>query len=163
LSQVSDPDQVIDHHPSTCAGCAQPLTRARHAGVRRCQVFDLPPPAGLQVTEHRYHRLACMCGHATTADPAPGAGAPAGYGPRLSAGGAYLLTPHHLPLQRTAQILADLYGTPAVSTGWLAGLAGRAHALLEDFDARVRRAIAASPVVHADETGARAAGTGHWV
>lgn len=162
LSQVTDPDQVIDHHPSTCAGCAQPLTQARHRGARRCQVFDLPPPAGLQVTEHRYHRLACVCGHATTAEPAPGAGAPAGYGPRLAATGAYLMSAHHLPVERTAEILADLCGAP-VSTGWLAGLAGRAHTLLEDFDAWVRRAITASPVVHADETGARAAGAGHWV
>lgn len=48
--------------------------------------------------------------------------------------GAHLMSAHHLPLQRTTQILADLYRTPAVSTGWLAGLAGHSHTLLEDFD-----------------------------
>lgn len=162
LFQVDDPDQVIDHLPSSCAGCDQPLRAARHTGARRCQVFDLPEPAGLRVTEHRYHRLRCACGHSTTAEPVPGASAPASYGPRISAAGAYLMSAHHLPVERASEIMADVCAAP-VSTGWLAGLGRRAHALLEGFDTAVRTALASAPVAHADETGARVAGAGHWV
>ncbi|WP_081748825.1 IS66 family transposase [Nocardiopsis sp. CNT312] len=162
LCQRADPDRVIDHYPPVCGGCEAPLRAARPAGVRACQVFDLPEPAGLEVTEHRYHRLRCSCGHTTAAPTVPGAAAPACYGPRIAAVGAYLTSAHHLPVERTAEIMGDLLAA-RVSTGWLAGLARRAHTLLEGFDAAVRQAITASPVVHADETGARAAGAGHWV
>ncbi|USY20462.1 IS66 family transposase [Nocardiopsis exhalans] len=162
LCQVADPDQVIDHHPRVCGGCERPLQAARPAGVRSCQVFDLPEPADLVVTEHRYHRLRCPCGHSTAAEPMPGANVPVRYGPRASAAGAYLMSAHHLPVERASEIMADLLGA-RVSTGWLAGLGRRAHTLLEGFDTQVRRAITASPVVHADETGARVAGAGHWV
>ncbi|CAM3887447.1 IS66 family transposase [Nocardiopsis rhodophaea] len=162
LCQTPTPDQVIDHYPHVCGGCEAPLPVARPAGVRACQVFDLPEPAGLEVTEHRYHQLRCACGHTTAAPTEPGASAPACYGPRIAAVGAYLTSAHHLPVERAGEIMGDLLAA-RVSTGWLAGLGKRAHTLLEGFDAWARHAITASPVVHADETGARAAGAGHWV
>jgi transposase len=162
LAQTAEADHVVDHYPPTCTGCQEPLKAARPAGARRCQVFDLPQPAGLEVTEHRYHRLRCACGHTTGADPLPGATAPTCYGPRLSAAGAYLMSAHHLPVVRAAEILTDLCGAP-VSTGWLAALAGRAHQRLGKFEDALKAAIASAPVAHADETGARVAGAGHWV
>lgn len=162
LAQVTDPDQALDHYPPTCAGCRAPLAAARPAGVRRCQVFDLPQAVGLEVVEHRYHRLRCACGHTTGADPLPGACTPVSYGPRLSAAGAYLMSAHHLPVERAGEVLADLCGAK-VSTGWLATLGERAHHLLEPFEEAVKAALVSAPVVHADETGARVAESGHWV
>jgi transposase len=162
LAQTSTPDQVIDHYPTTCAGCDRPLEQARYQGVRRCQVFDLPEPAGLEVVEHRYHRLACACGTTTSPDPVPGASTPASYGPRISAMGAYLTAAHHLPVERAREILADTLGAP-VSAGWLTGLAAKAHDKLEGFERALKAALVSAAVVHADETGARVDGAGHWV
>ena len=55
LRQTSEPDEIIDHYPHVCPGCQHSLSDVvcdRH--VRR-QVFDLPPPPPLFVTEHRAH------------------------------------------------------------------------------------------------------------
>ncbi len=69
---------------------------------------------------------------------------------------------HHLPVERAAEIFADVCAAH-VSTGWLAALSARAHQRLEPFETVLKAAIAASPVMHADETGARVAGANHWV
>ncbi|WP_425546553.1 IS66 family transposase zinc-finger binding domain-containing protein [Amycolatopsis minnesotensis] len=55
---MDDPDQVVDHVPSSCGECGTGLRRCDEVGVTRRQVVDLPevrPP----VTEHRLHRLRC--------------------------------------------------------------------------------------------------------
>ena len=56
LRRTDHPDRVKDHVPSSCKGCGSPLSDAAKAGtpVAR-QVFDLPEPRPLEVTEHRTH------------------------------------------------------------------------------------------------------------
>lgn len=129
--------------------------------VRR-QEFDLPERIRLRVTEHRLLACRCGCGTVTTADAPAGVDAPAQYGPGVAAVAAYLLVAHHLPVKRTAQILADLLAAP-VSTGWVAGQIPRTAAGLTGFARRVTEAVAAAPVVHFDETGTRVCGRNRWV
>lgn len=51
-----------------------------------------------------------------------------------------------------------------ISTGWLAGVRGRAARGLEQrFVARMRRLLATAPVLHADETPGRASGGPSYV
>jgi transposase len=76
--------------------------------------------------------------------------------------GCYLLVHQHLPIDRAAQLLADVLGAP-VATGTLAGVVAEGAAGLGDFAATVRDLLAAAPVAHFDETGARVAGRLHWV
>ncbi|MEV6449661.1 IS66 family transposase [Amycolatopsis sp. NPDC051716] len=162
LALVEDPDQVVDHVPSSCSGCGAGLRRRDEVGVTRRQVVDLPEvrPA---VTEHRLHRLRCHgCRQVTTA-PAPAeATAPACYGPNVTALAAYLLTYQHIPVARTAQLLADVLGLP-VSTGWVAGVLTPVATHLEGFAAQVEQALRAAPVAHFDETGIRVAGKNWWL
>src|SRR5471030_2497508 len=60
LSRVETPDDITDHFPETCSGCGGTLTGATVTGHIARQVFDLPEPQPLIVTEHRAH--ACLCG-----------------------------------------------------------------------------------------------------
>src|SRR6201995_5868266 len=53
LRRTEAPDAIIDHYPPTCAGCGAPLIRAMATGHAARQVFDLPDPQPLVVTEHR--------------------------------------------------------------------------------------------------------------
>jgi transposase len=53
LCQVETPDATIDHYPEACAICGEPLTAAMATFAR--QVFDLPEPRPLIVTEHCEH------------------------------------------------------------------------------------------------------------
>ena len=68
LRQVADPDVVIDHYPSACSGCGAGLDPDTSVGHSARQVFDLPEPRPLVVTEHRAHDCRCAaCGAQTRA------------------------------------------------------------------------------------------------
>ncbi|WP_432824394.1 IS66 family transposase [Dactylosporangium sp. CA-092794] len=161
LTQVDEPDAVVDHRPVACAGCGEVLAGVAPVGFEARQVFDLPPMR-LAVTEHRLWRCACACGTHTTAAAPVGVDAPAQYGPSIAALTVYLLVGHHTPVDRTAQILADLFGA-APSAGWIAGLTGRAATRLTGFTQRLRQVLRTAAVVHFDETGLRVAGRLRWL
>ena len=117
LEIVTDPDEVIDHLPGACGGCGADLGDAAPAGVVVRQVRDVPL-AEVRVVEHRLHRRACRCGKVSTAAAPAGVHGPAVYGPNLRAVAVYLVVYQHVPVERAAQLIADLTGA-APSTGWV--------------------------------------------
>lgn len=161
LAQVDRPDEVVEHRPSRCAGCRAGLADAQVVDVVRRQVFDLPP-VKMTVTEHRLASCRCGCGTVTGATGPAGINAPTQYGPAVAALAAYLVVGHHVPVKRTAQILADLCGA-SVSVGWVNAQTARTAVGLTGFAERVRQVLAAAAVVHFDETGARVCGRLRWV
>ncbi|HSJ46479.1 MAG TPA: IS66 family transposase, partial [Euzebyales bacterium] len=161
LAQTADPDEVIEHAPERCHGCDASLDDADVAGVVRRQVFDIPP-LRLRVTEHRAQRRRCGCGQVTTAGFPDEARSPACYGPGVRAVICYLAVYQHLPVDRTAKLLADLLGAP-VSTGTVAAVAAQAGDAVAPATEIVRQRLIAAGVVCVDETGARVAGRLHWV
>jgi transposase len=79
LRQVAEPDHTIDHLPEACPACRSALAMSTGYGAR--QVFDLPEPQPLAVTEHRAHT--CRCGHCGERAEFPdGVAAPVQYGSR---------------------------------------------------------------------------------
>lgn len=161
LESRPDPDEIQVHVPDSCGSCGADLADAPVVGDQRRQVFDLPP-IRLRAVEHRAQRRACSCGALTTAPFPAGATAPVCYGPGVAALGAYLLGRQHLPVARAAELMSEGFGVP-VSTGWLAGVLPAAAEGLDGFLAVMRGQLAASPVAHFDETGARVAATLRWV
>ena len=162
LEQIADPDVIVRHTPSVCAGCDNDLAGAAEVAVTRRQVFDIPEPT-VVVTEHQIVTLACPCGHHTTGDVPAGVTAPAVYGPRIAAIGVYLLHGQFLSIGRTADALRDLFGlpvAPATVTAWVKrtalGIIDRVLPVIRD---RIRQA----PVVHFDETGLRVEGRLAWL
>ena len=86
LGRIETPDAVIDHYPSACAGCGAPLTEEMATGHTARQVFDLPKPPPLIVTEHRAHECRCAaCGAQTRASFPDWVTAPVQYGKRIGA------------------------------------------------------------------------------
>lgn len=160
LAQVPDPDRVVVHAPGECRGCGADLADAPVEDVERRQVFDLPEQRR-EVTEHRVERRRCICGCRTTAAFPAEARAPTCWGPRVRAYAIYLLVRQHLPVERTAELLADMLGAP-VSTGWLATLPKEGAERLSGFMDDLADRVADSDVVHADETGTRVAGAKWW-
>src|SRR4051794_15905884 len=98
----------------------------------------------------------------TSAAGPAGVSAPVSYGPHAAAIAVYLCLGQHLPVERTAGLLAEVFGTP-MATGTVAAWTHRAAAGLEPFTAAARRALAEAELVHADETGLRVAGRLHWL
>ncbi len=81
-----------------------------------------------------------------------------GSDPRCARGRALLTCAHYLPVGRSRELLEALTAVD-VSTGFLAGVRGRAARRLErNFLAHMRQLLAAAPVLHAGETPGRAAG-----
>ena len=117
LALVDDPDEVIEHLPGCCRGCGADLADGEPVAVVRRQVHDIPPVRPV-IIEHRLHRRRCGCGAVTVAAAPPGVGGPTQYGPSLRALAVYLLVFQHVPVARTAQLIADLTGARP-STGWV--------------------------------------------
>jgi transposase len=157
------PDEQVEHPPERCEGCDADLADAeRLEGGESRQVFDLPQGALLRVVEHVAERRRCGCGRVSSGEFPAGVRAPTQYGPGVRALGVYLCVFQHLPYDRAAQTLRDIAGA-AVSTGTLTTWVTAAAAGLCDFDERLRGLLAAAPVAHFDETGARIAGRLGWV
>lgn len=161
LSQVRDPDQVVEHAPTQCGGCGARLDEANVLGASRRQVFDLPPPRP-QVTEHRMQSRRCSCGTVTTAAAPAAATAPACYGPRVRALAVYFLHVQHLPVARTATLLAEVYQMP-VSEGFLAGVLTDAGQRAQQTTGDLRALLDQARVAHFDETGVRVDGQLKWL
>jgi transposase len=161
LALVADPNERKRHEPGPCTGCGASLVDAPEAGMERRQVFDLPPLT-VRVTEHQLIARRCSCG-ATTRGTAPqGVSAPVQYGPRITAIIVYLYVGQFLSKKRTAQALAELFGTP-IAEGTVASMTKRAADGLDGFLTEVTDRLAASEVAGFDETGLRVAGRLHWV
>lgn len=163
LEPAATPDEQVEHRPERCEGCDGDLADAEAlVGGESRQVFDLPQGALLRVVEHVAARRRCGCGRVSSGEFPAGVGAPTQYGPGVRALGVYLCVFQHLPYDRAAQALADIAGA-AVSTGTLTTWITVAAGGLCDFDERLRGLLAAAPVAHFDETGARIAGRLGWV
>jgi transposase len=175
-SLAGDPDQVIVIEPDRCQGCDTPLADAVETGRDRRQVVDVAPAPAPEVTEYqRVSRLCGRCGQITTPgwdclpagdhrrDVVAGLGSPVRIGPETLARAALLTCAHYLPVGRARDLLHALTGID-VSTGWLAGVRGRAARKLEKrFRAHVATLLVTAPVLHADETTGRAAGALSYV
>ena len=131
LTLVADPNERLRHEPGQCAACGADLAAAPEVGMERRQVFDLPPMT-VRVTEHQLIARRCSCGTTTCGAPPAGVTAPVQYGPRITAIILYLYVGQFMSKKRTAQALAELFGTP-VSEGTVATMTTRAADGLDGF------------------------------
>jgi transposase len=163
LEQVAEPDSVVDHYPSSCTNCNLAVTPDMSVGHSARQVFDLPEPAPLTVTEHRAHDCLCAnCGtHSRAAFP-DGVNAPVQYGPRIMAFVTYLLHYQLLPEGRLVELMADLFGVRLVAAT-IARMSHSCAVRVADFVTTVRDLVAGAPVKHMDETGFRIGGKTQWL
>ena len=163
LRQVADPNVTIDHYPETCRTCGLALTAAIATRCSARQVFDLPEPQPLIVTEHRAYRCRCgRCGGETRAPFPEEVTAPVQYGPRLLAVVVYLLHYQLLPEDRLAEAMADLFGVRLVAAT-LARMSRSWAERFSGFAAAVGERVKAAPVKHLDETGFRTGGRTQWL
>jgi len=163
LSRVETPDATVDHFPEVCAGCGAALSEAMATDHAARQVFDLPEPQPLLVTEHR--AFACRCGHCglkTRAAFPEGIAAPVQYGARIAAVVVYLLHFQFLPEKRLAQLMADLLGV-SLTTATIASMSRNCAERCAGVAAAVRDHVAAAAVKHLDETGFRIGGRTQWL
>jgi transposase len=157
---IDHPDERFEYPPAECAGCGAGLAGEPVLAQRRHQVTDIEPAPAPKVTEHVAQARKCPCCGTVTEGVLPAhVRARASYGPEASAQAANLTAGHYIPVYRATLLLCQLAGL-RVSIGWMAGIRGKAAALVEGsgFMERVRELLRSAAAVHADETPARAGG-----
>jgi transposase len=162
---VDDPDERLEYPPAECRGCGAGLGGEPVAAQRRHQVTDIQPAPVPTVTEHVAQAKQCPCCGTVTEGGLPAhVRARASYGPEASAQAANLVAGHYIPVYRATLLLCQLAGL-RVSSGWMAGIRGKAAGLVQGsgFMERVRELLQSAPAVHADETPARADGGMRYV
>lgn len=175
-SLIDDADETFQIQPDRCRRCDASLEEAQECGRQRRQVIDVrvaPPP---KVTEYqRISKVCRCCGVVTTAgwdgeavpvehaEVVAAVGSPVRIGPEALAVAALLTCAHYLPVGRARDLLEALTALD-VSTGFLAGIRGRAARRLEKkFLGHMQTLLAGAPLLHADETPGRAAGALSYV
>jgi transposase len=166
---VADPDRITEIIAGRCRCCSADLSQAPEHTRERRQVVDVRPAPPPEIVEYQRVSKRCTgCGTVTAPDwdsddPAhagivAAAGSPVRIGPHALARAALLTCAHYLPIGRSRELLEALTGID-VSTGFLAGIRGRAARRLErGFLPHLHALLASAPVLHADETPGRAAG-----
>ena len=165
MNLVDDPDERFEFPPAACCGCGAGLAGVPVTAQRRHQVTDIAPAPAPEVTEYVAQAKECPgCGTVTEGELPAHVRARASFGPETCAQAANLAAGHYIPVYRATLLLCQLAGI-TVSTGWMAGIRGKAAGLVEasGFMDRVRELLKTAPAVHADETPARAAGGTRYV
>ena len=163
LRQVAEPDDVVDHYPKICGECGAALTPCMATRRSARQVFDLPEPRPLVVTEHRAHSCDCARCGAATQEPFPEAvAAPVQYGPRIAAFVVYLLHSQFLPEGRLVALMRDLFGV-SLAAATIAAMSRNSARRLQGVAAAVCAHVARAKVKHMDETGFRIGGKTQWL
>jgi transposase len=145
--------------------CDESLALADILDDVRRQLWELPPPPPLQVTEWRAQSRRCRkCGKVHTAKFPAHIAQQVQYGARVQAITAYLSQEQLLPYKRTQDMLRDLFGVD-ISQGTIKNILFRAHKALFDFELRMIALLIAMGLVHFDETGIYVKGKGnkYWL
>ena len=160
---MAQPEHVERHPVVVCAQCQASLAVGACDGYERRQVFDIPP-VRVEVTEHQAEIKRCpQCGAVNTARFPADVTQPVQYGPRLKAQLVYFNQYHHIPVDRTCEIIADLYQQP-VADGTVVTATAQVAAPVAPIMTAIQAHLVQTPeTVHLDETGMRIAQKLHWV
>ena len=160
LRQSARVDEVIAHWGAPLCQACQGEWLA-HEVIDKRQVFELPELRA-QVIEHRLMRSSCACGVVQVGKFPEGLNAPTQYGARAKALVVHLNQHHLVPLERTCQLMHDVFGLP-LSQASVQAFASQAALALTSTVAAIGQAVQGAPVVHADESGIRIEGKLHWL
>ena len=163
LKAVATPDHMQVHRVKRCRHCLANLENVEAQAYEKRQVFDVPPVKA-EVTEHQAEIKTCPECHQTTTGEFPlGVSQPVQYGERIKAQMVYFHQYHFVPLERTAEILEDLYGQ-TVSEGTIVEACYETAQQVEPvYQLTKTELINTQETGHFDETGSRIGGKLWWL
>jgi transposase len=162
--QADQVDRFVSHRPTACEQCQHNLAdQPVLEGFEPRQVFELPPPYRLHVTEHQSYTIKCpQCCHCTKAAFPASVTNWVQYGAAFRAVAVYLVCYQLLPYQRACELLNQLYST-TLSPGTLQSMVEQAYHLLEEPEKRIVQSLSQAQLLHCDETGLSIEGKRLWL
>lgn len=160
LEITQAPDKVIDYEPEFCQQCGSSLEKSPTINTEHRQVIDIPVIEPTS-TEHRVYSKACSCGFVTKSSFPANINAPIQYGSGVESMIAYFAVRQYLPYRRMKECFQDLFGL-GISEGSLVNAVNRFADKSLPVYHRIKQNIIQSPVVGADETGAKVNGKKAW-
>src|SRR5512135_1863177 len=159
----SVPTHIVQHRIVACPDCH---LRLGGISLARCrEIIDVPPPAAVEVTEHRIYKgwcAGCQKWYEAPVDFSEQVLGQGRIGVRLASMIAYLRTVMRLPVRQLRDVLRDLHGM-SISLGELVELLHRMKESVQPVLATLKAEIRASPAVQADETGWREDGINGYI
>ena len=161
LKMSDEPDVVITHRVHTCGKCNRNLENEPAQSVVKRQVFDLPP-IELEVTEHQAEIKRCSCGEINKAEFPANVTTHVQYGESVTSLLGLWNVGHFIPYERCAEMFADLTGYK-ISEGTVFSHLQTLERKVFPIELQIREALAAAPVLNADETGCPVIGKNKWL
>ncbi len=159
LEQVADPKHIVVHAVTRCQKCQASLEGVEAEGYEKRQVFDLPEAVKLEVTEHQVEVKQCPhCGEISQGEFPREVSQETQYGPRVRSQMAYFNNYQLVPLERTAEIIADLYQQEVSEGAVLAAVKEVARRVTPVNEKIKVYLIETDEAVHFDESGMREGG-----
>jgi len=155
LKAVAKPDYTQVHRVKRCRHCQANLEEVAAQDCEKRQVFDIPP-VKVEVTEHQAEIKTCPECHQTTVGEFPvGVNQPVQYGERIKSQMVYFHQYQLVPLERTAEIVGDLYGQ-TVSEGTIVEACNETAQQVEPICELIKAELTdTTDTGHFDETGCR--------
>ncbi len=163
LKAVANPDHIEVHAVKRCRHCQASLETVSVVEYEKRQVFDVPP-VQVEVTEYQAEIKACpICHQTTVGEFPPGVSQPVQYGERIKAQMVYFNQQHHVPLERTTEIIEDLYDQ-SVSEGTIVEACAQVAKQVRSVNQACKEELQATTgAAHFDETGGRVEKKLWWV
>ena len=159
LEAVADPKHIVVHGVTRCQKCQVSLEGVKVEKYAKRQVFDLPEAVELEVTEHQAEVKHCpQCGEVTQGEFPEEVSQETQYGPRVRAQMVYFNNYQLVPLERTAEIIADLYHQEVSEGAVLAAVKEVARQVVPVNEKIKAHLIQTEEAVHFDESGMREGG-----
>ena len=155
LKMVEQPDHFERYVVKECSHCQHSLEEVEVIELEKRQVFEVPL-LRFEVTEHQAEIKECPVWHQISEGEFPAeVQQPVQYGERIKAQMVYFNQYQFVPLERTAEILEDLYGQ-SVSEGTIVEACKQAAEEVEPVVEAIREELETSEdPAHFDETGSR--------
>ena len=162
LMASAHPDRVETHAVSRCAQCQVSLAETVAVGYEERQVFEIPA-IRIEVTAHRAEIKVCpVCGRASKGTFPASVPQAVQYGPVVKTWASYFTNQHHIAVERTTEIFADLV-QHRVSEATVLTASEQLERCIAPATEAVKALLREAEVLHVDESGLQVNGKLHWL
>jgi transposase len=162
LMAAEHPERIVTHEVPRCGHCQASLQDIEAVGYEERQVFDLPA-IRIAVTAHRAEIKVCpACGKPSKGTFPATVTHAVQYGPTVQTWAAYFTNHHHIPVERTTEIFADLV-QHQLSEATVLKASEHLETCIAPSTEAVQGLLRAAEVLHVDESGLRVRGKLHWL